>query len=59
MSKVVYVFIDASNLWAVQKAKGKMFDLAKLKKYLKDTHSASKKQERIAWQVRRRSADDK
>lgn len=26
MSKNVFVFIDASNLWAVQKTKGKMFD---------------------------------
>lgn len=41
MKKTVYVFIDASNLWAVQKSKGKMFDLAKLKKFLKDEHGAS------------------
>lgn len=41
MSKKVFVFIDASNLWAVQKAKGKMFDLAKLKRLLKTLHSAS------------------
>lgn len=41
MSKRVYVFIDASNLWAVQKAKGKLFDLAKLKAYLKAKHAAS------------------
>lgn len=41
MSKSVYVFIDASNLWAVQKAKGQMFDLAKLKNYLKSFHSAN------------------
>lgn len=41
MAKTVYVFIDAANLWAVQKAKGKMFDLAKLKKYLKTNHDAS------------------
>jgi uncharacterized LabA/DUF88 family protein len=40
MSKRVYVFIDASNLWAVQKAKGKLFDLAKLKQYLTTKHSA-------------------
>ena len=39
--KRVYVFIDASNLWAVQKAKGQLFDLAKLKAYLKSTHRAS------------------
>lgn len=41
MKKQVNVFIDASNLWAVQKSKGKMFDLAKLKKYLKEKHEAS------------------
>lgn len=41
MGKVVFVFIDASNLWAVHKAKGQLFDLAKLKKYLKVTHNAS------------------
>jgi len=40
MSKRVFVFIDASNLWAVQKAKGRFFDLAKLKKYLENNHSA-------------------
>lgn len=39
--KRVYVFIDASNLWAVQKAKGKLFDLAKLKSFLKQTHAAT------------------
>lgn len=32
--------MDASNLWAVQKAKGRMFDLAKLKKFLKENHGA-------------------
>lgn len=41
MSKTVFVFIDASNLWAVQKAKGRMFDLSKLKKFLKQRHKAS------------------
>lgn len=41
MKKVVFVFIDASNLWAVQKAKGKLFDLAKLKSYLKQAHDAN------------------
>ncbi len=30
----VYVFIDASNLWQAQKAKGRMLDYAKLQKYL-------------------------
>lgn len=32
---IVYVFIDASNLWQAQKAKGKMFDYEKLKGFLK------------------------
>ncbi len=41
MSKRVAVFIDASNLWAVQKAKSRMLDLAKLKKHLKAQHAAS------------------
>lgn len=29
------IFIDASNLWQAQKAKGKLFDYAKLKNFLK------------------------
>jgi uncharacterized LabA/DUF88 family protein len=33
--KIIYVFIDASNLWQAQKAKGKMFDYQKLKSFLK------------------------
>jgi len=33
---IVYVFIDASNLWQAQKAKGKFFDYNKLKTYIKD-----------------------
>lgn len=41
MNKRVFVFIDASNLWAVQKAKGRMFDLAKLKAFLKASHQAT------------------
>jgi len=41
MSKKVYVFIDASNLWAVQKTKGQFFDLAKLKSYLKNRYNAT------------------
>lgn len=36
----VYVFIDASNLWAAQKVKGKLFDLKKLKSFLKGKHDA-------------------
>jgi uncharacterized LabA/DUF88 family protein len=38
---VVYVFIDASNLWAAQKVKGRMFDFEKLKHFLKGRHSAT------------------
>jgi uncharacterized LabA/DUF88 family protein len=38
---MVYVFIDASNLWAVQKAKGQLLDYEKLKKYLKEKFNAS------------------
>jgi uncharacterized LabA/DUF88 family protein len=38
---VCYVFIDASNLWQAQKAKGKMFDYEKLKVFLKDKFKAS------------------
>lgn len=34
--KIVYVFIDASNLWQAQKAKGKFFDYEKLKMFLKN-----------------------
>ena len=34
-TKTVYVFIDASNLWEAQKAKGRFFDYGKLRDYLK------------------------
>lgn len=34
-AKIVYVFIDASNLWEAQKAKGKFFDYGKLKDFIK------------------------
>lgn len=37
---IVYVFIDASNLWQAQKAKGKFLDYEKLKLYLKEKCSA-------------------
>lgn len=36
-----YVFIDASNLWQAQKVKGRMFDFAKLKNFLKTKFDAS------------------
>lgn len=38
---VVYVFIDASNLWQAQKTKGKLFDLEKLRNFLKNKFEAS------------------
>jgi uncharacterized LabA/DUF88 family protein len=41
MNRTVYVFIDASNLWAVQKTKGKLFDFEELINYLKDRYKTS------------------
>ncbi|MDQ5953000.1 MAG: hypothetical protein QG669_115 [Patescibacteria group bacterium] len=38
--KIIYVFIDASNLWQAQKAKGRMFDYEKLKSFLKSKFNA-------------------
>src|SRR3989344_4500630 len=38
---IAYVFIDASNLWQAQKARGRMFDYQKLKNVLKTKFSAS------------------
>jgi uncharacterized LabA/DUF88 family protein len=38
--KNIYVFIDASNVWAAQKIKGKFFNLEKLRNFLKETYSA-------------------
>lgn len=32
----IFVFIDASNLWEAQKAKGKFFDYEKLRKFIKE-----------------------
>jgi len=40
-SKIVYVFIDASNLWQAQKVKGKLFDFQKLKEFLKRKFEAT------------------
>ena len=37
----VYVFIDASNIWQAQKAKGRFFDYEKLKRYIRDTCNSS------------------
>ena len=36
----IYVFIDASNLWAAQKVKGRMFDFQKLKSFLNSKYDA-------------------
>lgn len=36
----VYVFIDASNLWAAQKVKSRMFDFQKLKVFLNNKYEA-------------------
>ena len=38
--KIVYVFIDASNLWSAQKVRGHFFDFEKLKKFLKKNNDA-------------------
>ena len=38
---IVYAFIDASNLWQAQKAKGNMFNYEKLRDFLKSKFSAS------------------
>ncbi len=37
-TNTAYVFIDASNIWQAQKAKGMTFDYEKLKSYLRDEH---------------------
>src|SRR4030042_1971951 len=37
----IAVFIDASNLWAAQKAKGKLFDFQKLVAFIKQEYSAA------------------
>lgn len=38
---ICYIFIDASNLWQAQKAKGRVFDYEKLKAFLKKKFEAS------------------
>ena len=37
----IYVFIDASNLWEAQKAKGRFFDYEKLKNFIKEKFNSS------------------
>jgi len=41
LEKTVYVFIDASNLWQAQKARGRMFDYEKLKSVIKNKFLSS------------------
>ncbi len=38
----MYVFIDASNLWAVQKTKRRFFNLEKLSRFLEDKFNVKK-----------------
>ncbi len=38
---IVYVFIDASNLWEAQKAKGKLLDYEKTLKFIKENFNVS------------------
>lgn len=40
-NNAVYVFIDASNLWEAQKAKGKLLDYEKTLKFIKDNFRVS------------------
>lgn len=35
-NEIIYVFIDASNLWEVQKSKGKLFDYRKFTNFIKN-----------------------
>ena len=37
----IYVFIDASNLWQAQKAKGKFLNYEEITKYIKDTFNGT------------------
>ncbi len=38
---VIYIFIDASNLWEAQKAKGRFFDYEKLRNFIKKEFNSS------------------
>lgn len=40
-SNTIYVFIDASNLWQAQKAKGRFFDFEKIVKYITQKFSGT------------------
>jgi uncharacterized LabA/DUF88 family protein len=41
ITNTIYVFIDASNLWEAQKARGRFFDYEKLVTYIKDKYSGT------------------
>ena len=41
ISNSIYVFIDASNLWQAQKAKGRFFDYQKTVDYIKNLYSGT------------------
>jgi uncharacterized LabA/DUF88 family protein len=38
ITNIIYVFIDASNLWEAQKARGRFFDYEKLVAYIKEKY---------------------
>lgn len=38
---MIYVFIDASNLWEAQKAKGRFFDYGKLRNFIREEFCSS------------------
>jgi len=40
-NNIIYVFIDASNLWQAQKSKGRFFDYEKLKIFIKQKFNGS------------------
>jgi len=41
IENTIYVFIDASNLWEAQKAKGRFFDYEKLRNFIKEEFNGS------------------
>lgn len=40
-NKIIYAFIDASNLWEAQKAKGRFFNYERLSKFIKEKFGGS------------------
>jgi len=42
MNNIVYIFIDASNIWQAQKAKGRFFDYKKTIEYIEKKFEATK-----------------